>query len=184
MWPWGHVAVAYLLYTVYTRRRYGRPPRALPLLALLIGSQLPDLIDKPLAWSLGVLPGGRTLGHSLLFASLLIPLVYALAIRFDRVEAATALVIGHLSHIVADLPPPVLTGDFSDTEFLLWPLTEPATYESVDGVTGGFLRYSMGPYEWFQLGLFAVALAVWYRDGLPGLASARVTLERYVPVGR
>ncbi|GAB3021785.1 metal-dependent hydrolase [Natronobiforma cellulositropha] len=184
MWPWGHLAVAYLLYTLYTRRRYGRPPEALALAALLLGSQVPDLIDKPLAWSLGVLPGGRTLGHSLLFAALLLPAVYALAIRLRRVDVATAFAIGHLSHLLADLPPGVLVGDFSDTEFLLWPLTQPETYESVDSVTGGFLGYSMGTYEWIQLGLFVVALAVWYRDGTPGLASARLTLERYTSLGR
>ncbi|MFC6763678.1 metal-dependent hydrolase, partial [Natrinema soli] len=34
MWPWGHLAVAYLLYIVITHRRFGRPPRAVPAIAL------------------------------------------------------------------------------------------------------------------------------------------------------
>ncbi len=36
MWPWGHLAVAYLVYTVYSHRRDGRPPRALPVIALAV----------------------------------------------------------------------------------------------------------------------------------------------------
>lgn len=184
MWPWGHVAVAYLLYTVFTHRQFDRPPRAWPLFALLVGSQAPDMVDKPLGWSLGVLPGGRTLSHSVLFLALLAAAGYALARHYDRLGVATAFLFGYTSHLVADVPPSVLAGDLSGTEYVLWPLTEPAEYESVGGILEGFLRYSMGSYEWLQLGLFALAVVVWYREGRPGLATARLTLRRYAPTGR
>ena len=177
MWPWGHLGVAYLLYTAYTHRRFDRAPLALPALALAVGSQFPDLVDKPLAWTLGVLPGGRTLGHSLLFAAVLIPAVYALTLRFDRLEVATAFVIGHLSHLLADIPPSVLTGDLSGTEFLLWPRVDQPAEEPVGGILDAILTYyTMGAYEWFQLGIFVVGAVVWYRDGAPGL--------EYVPFGK
>lgn len=171
MWPWGHLGVAYLLYTAYTHRRFDRAPLAVPALALAVGSQFPDLVDKPLAWTFGVLPGGRTLGHSLLFAALLIPAVYALGRYVDRVREATAFAIGHLSHLLADVPPSVLTGDRSGTAFLLWPLIDQPAEEPVGGVFDAILTYyTMGAYEWAQFGIFAVGAVVWYRDGAPGLA--------------
>lgn len=178
MWPWGHVAVAYLIYTAFARKQYDRLPRGLPVIALVVGSQFPDLIDKPLGWSLGVLPGGRTLGHSIFFAVLLILAVYLIALRYDRIESATAFALGHVSHLVADLPPSVLTGDFRGTTFLFWPVLEQPDYESVGGILEGFLRYSMGPYEWVQLGLFFIAVIVWYRDGKPGIEYVHLGIER------
>ncbi|EMA40229.1 metal-dependent hydrolase [Halobiforma nitratireducens] len=174
MWPWGHVAVAYLLYTAYTHRRFDRPPLAAPAVALAVGSQFPDLIDKPLAWTVSVLPGGRTLGHSLLFAALLVPAVYVLATRLERRDVGIAFGIGHLSHLAADVPPSALTGDLSGTEFLLWPLVEQPPEEPVDGILDAILHYyAMGPYELVQFGLFALAAIVWFRDGAPGLEYAR-----------
>ncbi|AFZ72258.1 metal-dependent hydrolase [Natronobacterium gregoryi] len=179
MWPWGHLAVAYLLYTGYTHRRFDRAPLAVPTLALAVGSQFPDLIDKPLAWAVSVLPGGRTLGHSLLFAAVLVPVVALLADRLERQNVGIAFVVGHLSHLAADVPPSALTGDFTGTGFLLWPLVATREEEPVEGVLDAALHYyTMGPYELFQFGLFAVAAVVWYLDGAPGLEYTRRTLER------
>lgn len=182
MWPWGHLAVAYLIYSAYTRYGHGRIPRAFPTLALAVGSQLPDLIDKPLGWTLDVLPGGRTLGHSLFFAAVLFAVVYLVARRYDRIEIAAALAIGHLVHLVTDLPADVVTGDFGGAVYLLWPLLEPPEYEAVEGILAGFLRFSPTPSELIQFSLLAVAIVVWYWDGRPGLAvpkrlAARVDLS-------
>ncbi|QFU82328.1 metal-dependent hydrolase [Natronorubrum aibiense] len=169
MWPWGHLAVAYLVYSMYQQRTDQRP-RALPVIVLAIGSQFPDLIDKPFAWSFDILPGGRTLTHSVFFALLLLPAVYLVALRFKRSDIGTAFAIGHVSHLLADIPPAtLLTADGSALTFLFWPFLEPPAYESVDGILAGFLRYSMGWYEWAQLGLVLGALIVWYRDGTPGI---------------
>lgn len=175
MWPWGHLAVAYLLYTASTTYRFDRSPRAWPALALAVGSQFPDLIDKPFAWTFGILPGGRTLSHSVLFAALLVPTVAAIAIRYDRREIGTAFIVGHLSHLLTDVPPSVFTGTFAGTEYLLWPFVEQPPEEPVSGLLDAILHYyAMGPYEVFQLGLFVLVGIVWYRDGAPGL--------EYVPV--
>lgn len=179
MWPWGHAGIAYLCYTLYTRWRYGRAPNASPVLALVVGSQFPDLLDKPLAWTFDILPGGRTLGHTLLFATLLLPAVYALAHRLDRVELAIAFAIGHLSHLVADVPPSVLRGDLSGTVYLLWPLFGQPPEQPVEGILHAlFTYYELGVYEWLQLGLFVVTVVRWYRDGMPGIDLFRR------PVGR
>ncbi|MFC6769184.1 metal-dependent hydrolase [Natrinema soli] len=179
MWPWGHLAVAYLVYTVYSHRHDARPPRAVPVIALAIGSQFPDLIDKPFAWSFEILPGGRTFAHSVFVAALLLPAAYSLACRVGRPEIGTAFAIGHVSHLLADVPPSAIrSGDVSATTFLFWPVLEPPAYDPVDGILAGFLRYSMGWFEWVQFGLVLVALVVWYRDGTPGLGSIRRGLER------
>ncbi|WP_246998694.1 metal-dependent hydrolase [Halosolutus gelatinilyticus] len=179
MWPWGHLAVAYLCYAVWTHVRFDRPPRALPAIALAIGSQTPDLVDKPLAWTFGVLPGGRTLAHSLFVATLVVSASYAIGVRFDRREIAGAFGLGYYSHLLADLPPDVLTGDVSGAAYLLWPILEQPPEEPVSGLLDAiFNYYAMGPYQVFQLVLFAVAAAVWYVDGRPGVGYVRASIDR------
>jgi hypothetical protein len=51
-------------------RNRGLPSRALSF-AVFVGSQFPDLVDKPLAQELVVIPSGRVFVHSLLFAVLI-----------------------------------------------------------------------------------------------------------------
>jgi len=181
MWPWGHIGVAYLLYWVYCRGRFRRPPRPEPAIAVLVGSQLPDVIDKPLAWWLGVFPTGRDLGHSLLFATVLIPIVYTVAFRYDRIEAATAFAIGHLSHLLADLPPRAFLGYPFSTEFLFWPIVSHDTFSYneqlfeppaiVELVVTPFTDSAV--YFTLQIGLFVLAVGIWYLDGTPGTEYVR-----------
>ena len=192
MWPWGHLGFAYLLYSYSTHRRFDRAPQPAPALAFVFGSQLPDLIDKPLAWWLGVLPSGRSLAHSLFFAAVVISLAYVLAHRVDRVELATAFTVGHLSHLLADIPPRALLGYPRGTEFLLWPLLDQHRFEhdphvfEVPGALEVVVLPLVSPtvYGLAQFGLFVAAALVWYRDGMPGLeyvpfvsASGRVHRE-------
>ncbi len=183
MWPWGHLAVAYLLYSVVARRRFDRPPRALPAIALAIGSQFPDLIDKPLAWNFGVLPGGRTLTHSLFTAAILVPAVFVLADRLESRTIGVAFLVGYGSHLLADVPPSVLSGEFVGAAYLLWPALEQPPEAPVAGILDAFLHYyELGLYEWTQFALFAVAVVVWYADGMPGLGLVRTSLERRLGV--
>lgn len=177
MFPWGHFGVAYILYSLYARGRFGRPPRPEPVLAVVVGSQFADLIDKPLAWGLGVLPSGRSFAHSLLFAAVLIVVVYAVAFSIDRVETATAFVLGHLSHLLTDLPPRFFLGYPFGTEFLFWPFLSlqefnynerhfepPEVVELIIAPLTDPLVFSI-----FELVLFGLAIALWYVDGCPGL---------------
>jgi len=184
MWPWGHLAVAYLLYTVITHRRFGRPPRAVPAIALAFGSQTPDLIDKPLAWNFGILPDGRTLAHSLFVVALLVPVVLLVADRLEGRAIGVAFLIGYCSHLLADVPPRVLSGEFAHAAYLLWPVVELPPEEPVAGILDAFLHYyELGTYQWVQFGLFAVAVVAWYRDGMPGLEWAFDSLERRLGIG-
>lgn len=176
MWPWGHAALGYLLYASYTRRRYDRPPDGPPTVLLLFGTQLPDLIDKPLAWTLPVLPSGRSLGHSLL---LLVPLVLVVAVAVqDRdPEWATALAIGALSHTVVDVLPALVRGEFAYTTSLVWPLLPPPPYDKQGRtIIGHFLSLEPTPMVKFELVLALVALVVWWRQGRPGIDTIRAVV--------
>lgn len=133
MLPLGHLAFAYLWYAVYAAVGTHRLPARLALIPLAIGSQFPDLIDKPLAY-LGILTYGRSLAHSL-FAFTLCTLALWWLTRslhgrwtaetlFERLRGVTpgAFAIGYLSHLVGDTYRFLLAGDLWSARFLLYPL--------------------------------------------------------------
>ncbi|WP_247730591.1 metal-dependent hydrolase [Halovivax limisalsi] len=177
MWPLGHLAVAYILYAVGRRYRRLGPPTVETIVALAIGSQFPDLVDKPLAWRLEVLPTGRTLAHSLL---LLVPLavaVFLVARRVDRPAVGVAFAVGSLSHTLVDVVPS-LWGDGTANQ-LLWPVLSVEPYEGGPPTIVGLLLDSLGqPYFLVEFLLGAIALGVWLRDGRPGLAYVRDAIDR------
>jgi len=99
MWPWEHLAVAYLLYSARSRWLWGRPPTTRGTLVVAFASQLPDLVDKPLAWLLFVLPGGRTLGHSLFVGLPLVGVAFVVGWVLDSYRGSIAFAVGLLSHL-------------------------------------------------------------------------------------
>ena len=186
MLPPGHLGVAYLLYSLYAHVRFRRPPRPEPVLAVVVGSQFADIIDKPLWW-LGVLSSGRALAHSLLFAAVLVIVVYTAARALDRVETATAFVLAHQSHLLADLPPRALLGYPHATEYLFWPFLPPSTFAfetrvfepptPVELVVTPFTdSFTLFLLEFLLLGF---ALVVWYTDGCPGLQYIRTVEHNF-----
>lgn len=80
----GHVGLAYLVYAVFRWTAAWPAPDRLTLVAIVLGALFPDLIDKPLAWELGLLASGRSLAHSLLTASIVILVVMLVAELYDR----------------------------------------------------------------------------------------------------
>ncbi|GGM65115.1 membrane-bound metal-dependent hydrolase YbcI (DUF457 family) [Halarchaeum rubridurum] len=128
MWPWAHLGLAYVVYLLVRPRAWWRADR-LTLGALVLGTQLPDLIDKPAAWVFGVLPSGRSLAHSLVFVLPFFLLVAVVCRRRARREAGFAFGFGVLSHLALDAVGPFLAGDYGELGFLLWPLTPPPPYD-------------------------------------------------------
>jgi hypothetical protein len=122
MWPWGHAAVGYLLYTLYLRAHADVHPTARPTFALLVGTQFPDLVDKPLAWDLALLPGGRAVAHSLLVLVPVCTAVIVLARRAGQGTVGTAFASGALSHTFVDALPSLLRGEFIYATYLFWPV--------------------------------------------------------------
>lgn len=182
MWPLGHAAIAYLLYSGSTHARHGAPPGAVAVLVVLFGSLFPDLVDKPLAWYAGVLPNGRTLAHSLLVLVPLCLAVFLIARRYGRSEYGVAFAVGALSHSLVDAVP-VLWDPEANADFLFYPLTggEPYEGDGAPGVVDLFLSSLSDPYFLSEFAFASLALALWVRDGYPGLALLRTRVSRYVP---
>jgi hypothetical protein len=195
MWPWGHLAVGYLLSLVALRfRRRGADGATVLLLAF--GTQFPDVVDKPLTW-LGALPGGRSLAHSLLVAIPLSVVVLAVARRVGRAGPVGGFVLGYGSHLLADSYHSLAAGRLSELTFLLWPVLALPEYERdspldhldalvhaaerVDPAVA--LREPMGAFTG-QVALFAIAGAIWVWSGAPGVGVAWRLLGRVPGRGR
>jgi hypothetical protein len=127
MLPHGHLAVGYLVYAACTRVASRGADRT-DLLVLLVATQLPDLVDKPLSWGLGgAFAGGRTVGHSLVLAAPVVVLVGGLLTRrTGRRRPAVAFAVGYLTHPLGDAAPFLiqgsLAGDVAEVAFLWWPV--------------------------------------------------------------
>jgi hypothetical protein len=168
MWPWGHLAVGYLVY-VFGWRRSWRAPDGASVLVLVVATQLPDLIDKPLSWTFGILSHGRSLGHSLLVVTALILCVFAVAKRTDTTPLGTAFAIGYLTHLLGDALYPLLNGEWDALSFLLWPILTMEAYETTPSILSHFLTLTPTPSVVFEIGLFLTALLVWHRQHHPGM---------------
>ncbi len=187
MWPWGHLAVGYIVYATYTRYRHTEYPSGAPVVFLTIATQLPDLIDKPLAYEVGVLPEGRSLAHSLLFAVLLCLLALAVARRETdwRANSGVAVVVGYSTHLFGDSIRSLLVLNLDGLTFLAWPVLAAPDYAttSFDGHAEQFAasatQLSTGeltPFatEWF---LFAVMIGLWLWHRGPPFPSIRSGLR-------
>jgi len=170
MWPWGHLAVGYLLYSLGVRARTRAPPDGWNVLALAFGTQFPDLVDKPLAWWFGVLPGGRTLAHSLLVAVPLLLVVGLLAHRWGAGPRATAFAFGYVSHLFGDAVVPALVGSRGELAFLLWPVTPTVVYESQPSFLWHFANISLTPGFLAELAVGGAVVVLWLVDGRPLLS--------------
>jgi hypothetical protein len=168
MLPWGHAAFGYVLYSLYTRLHLGHPPRGLAALALVFGTQFPDLVDKPLTWTFALLPYGRSFAHSLFT---LVPLLVVLWVVFDspgQRRLTAAFGIGYASHLVGDDVGALLEGDFSIPGYLFWPLTDVPS-EGKRSFLEFFLNLQFSPTVLFGFVLALFTLGLWIHDGMPGV---------------
>jgi len=178
MWPWEHISVGYLLHSAVTRMLYRRPPSSLGALVVVLGTQFPDLIDKPGGWVFGVLPSGTSVAHSVFVAVPVSLAAVAVARRRSTPEVGVAFAIGYLSHLAGDVLFSVLIGQGPAFGAVLWPLGEEppggtvSVLALVSRLFGRWVEYLASPagigYVLFEVGLLAVAVAVWARDGTPG----------------
>ncbi len=190
VWPWEHLAFGYLVYSVVARRLGGQRPGRADAIALVIGTQVPDLIDKPLGWGTTILPSGYSLGHSLLVAIPLSGLVLALAFLTDNRAVGIAFTIGYLVHLPGDIVYPLLLGGDIRLSFLLWPVVPAADQSTVSVIAhvrhlaGNFLGFLSTPrgqlYLLLEALLVGTAALRWFADGLPG---ARWPVRRWVRGG-
>lgn len=188
MWPWEHLAVGYLVYSLGARILGRDPPSDRAVVALGIGTQLPDLVDKPLSWGLGWFPSGYALAHSAFVAVPLGVLVLCGGWWVGHRRPAVAFVVGYWTHLLADVLNPLRNGNPILPRRVLWPVVEASPYETDMGLGRGvfylqeFLAAlsTMPPERLLLLYLLlpAALVAVWLLDGRPGSAIPRKLLEQ------
>jgi hypothetical protein len=178
MWPWEHLAFGYLWLSLGTHVWGDRRPSDEAVVALAVGTQFPDLVDKPLAWWLGVLPSGVSLGHSILIALPAVGLLVWITKRRGQGAVGWAFGVGYLSHIAADgVFSLAIDGDISPG-YMLWPLLSRPGKDTTFFVTVGelwatFVRFLGSPRGRLYLGVellfLAGVLVLWVSDGTPGV---------------
>lgn len=183
MWPWEHLAVGYILYALLVRihgdSRIDGPAAA----AVAFGTQFPDLVDKPLAWWLGILPSGVSLAHSVFTATLLSAVAILVARRYGRGDVGVAYAVGYLSHLPADMLYPLLLGEDLLLRAFAWPLwvvessASRGLFENFSYYLVRFLLFLTTPrgmlYLSAELALLGLALVLWIADGCPVVAELR-----------
>ncbi|MFC4438588.1 MULTISPECIES: metal-dependent hydrolase [Natrialbaceae] len=196
MYPWEHAAVAYLLYAGYTRWRTGTAPAGWAVLVVLFASQLPDLLDKPLAWQFALIPSGRSLAHSVFVAVPLALVVLAVARRHEATPLGVAFTIGSLSHLATDAVS-LYPGGSTSPATVLWPLvsyesaTDAAASDSTAAAQTGDIL--LGAYPSLvaleptgevlvRLGIVGMAGLVWVHDGRPGVRELTCVLRWAIAV--
>ena len=182
MWPWTHLAVGYLVVSIAWRLRGRRVDGAVAGAAVL-GTQFPDLVDKPLAWYVGVLPAGRSLTHSAITAAAISAVVVTVAARLDRFEPGLAFAVAYASHLLGDALPKLPDGDYESLTFLLWPLLPLPDYGGAEQPLEslGEILAMPGAYVFAspaRLAVLGIVALVWRADGCPGLAEIGRCLSR------
>ena len=170
--------MGYLGYSLYTHVRGRGPPRSAAVVALAVGTQFPDLVDKPLSWMLGILPSGHSMAHSLLVAVPLALLAVQLGSAIGRKKAGAAFAFGYLSHLPGDVVYPAMIGGKANVGFLFWPLVPAPESEAsvgfVEMVRTLFGQYlteiltgQLSAYIALEICLLLSVFLLWLYDGLP-----------------
>ncbi len=189
MWPWEHLAVGYVCYSLLSHAA-GKRPRGWPVVALAIGTQFPDLVDKPLGWILGILPSGQSLAHSLLVAAPVVATVVLVGSLLGVRDSAVAFGVGYLSHLPADVAYPAFIGGSIRPGILFWPVVPAADsgtvelLEHLEHLLASYVSFLSSPagalYLGAEIGLLLLTVVLWHVDGYPGLP--RVGRSRRVEV--
>ena len=138
MFPHEHLFVALLPVVAYVAGRDRCLPTQGVIFATAVGSQFPDLVDKPLAHQFGVLPSGRVFIHSLPFAIPIAIVVLAYGWYTKRLRVAGVFVSAYLLHLVGDTYQLLLQNQIPSD--LLWPFVaaqprpEVPFWAGVDGI--------------------------------------------------
>lgn len=183
MWPWEHVAVGYLLYSLWLRALGREPPAERDTAVLVAATLLPDLVDKPLAWGAGLFPSGFAVAHSAFVAVPLGLAALALGRQYDRRRVGVAFLVGYWSHLLGDVLNPIRAGGRPVVVRVLWPVVETAPYDTDYGLGRGlvYLREFFAtvpradPLDILLLYVLvpAATIALWALDGAPGTAWLR-----------
>lgn len=143
----------------YVFVRYRRLPTRPMLFVVFVGSQYPDLIDKPLELA-RVVPWGRTGMHSLPFAIPVVVLVLAYAWLTDRLHLGVGFVFGYTVALLTDWLPKSMQGTIPPSVF--WPFT--TVSKSPGAWWGGPGQIFLILWSVFSLGLLGVVFTLLIKD--------------------
>lgn len=156
---WTHLALSYLAARVGTGLAGTDRPGDLLTVGVIATAAVPDLVDKPLAWSLG-LPTRNVL-HTVLVGGPLLLVVGLAAWRLSRPRLGLGVAGSYLIHLLADAAD-VLFLPGETLGFLLWPLL------SYHHHAASALTYYVSPYSAVQTVVTLFVVGLWIRDGHPG----------------
>lgn len=177
MWPWEHAIVGYLVYSLLARALDTTPGPA-ETLAVVVGSQLPDIIDKPLFWNYNLVDTGYALGHSVFFAVPLAVAGWLVARTAGHERVWYAFATGYLLHTPGDVAHGYALGGTIELQRLTWPLVTPGPSQPSPGVIqetvlrvglykDQLLAGDASVYVLGQLALTLCCLVLWLGDGAP-----------------
>ena len=172
---WTHVAVGYLLISLGSRYWLGEKPSSPPTFAVALGTLFPDLVDKPLALATSSIPG-RSLTHSVFTTASVLVLVWMWGRDHPtRRIVAIAGGVGYLSHLGGDVVDYFVL-DHGTLRFLLWPVLSPESH--IQTVSDLLQLLNPTPYVAVQTVITVLAVALWMRDGMPGVSVVRSHLSQ------
>jgi hypothetical protein len=182
MWPWEHLAFGYVLYSAFARLVWDRPMGDAEALVVVVATQVPDLVDKTLSWTFGVVATGYGPAHSVLVAGPTVLLVGGVLRGRGRGPLAAALAVAYGSHLIGDFL--ALRANGPNPSRLLWPVAPRTPYgrdlsfvERFMEYFGGFVARASDPEHLAATLGYAAVLALvaglWAVDGTPGVRWAR-----------
>ncbi len=184
--PWGHAAFGYVLYSLGRRLVTRNPPVGIGFVALLFGTQLPDLVDKPLSWGLHLFPQGYSVAHSVFVAVPVGLLALAVAARIGRLTVGVAFSVGYWSHLLGDILLAIPKRNVSPLDRVLWPVVtlppydhETTLFGRTMEIIGGFFHSLSTTDQFLFLATYAapyfLVFLLWLVDGAPGIPPLRRT---------
>lgn len=182
MWPWEHLIFGYVWYSALHRVARGQPISDAEGLALALATQAPDLVDKTLSWTLGVVSSGYGPAHSVLVGLPAAALVAGALWTRDRARVATAFLLAYGSHLVGDAL--ALRANGPNLGRLLWPVVTFDAYETRLGFVerfatyfGSFAAQMTDPENLALISAYGAVVAcvavLWVLDGTPGIRRVR-----------
>lgn len=181
MMPWEHALVGYIGFSAFVHAVYREPPTSKETAVVVFAALLPDLVDKPLAWGLGVFTSGYGIAHSVFLVAPASIAVGWLAWSRGHPRLGIALALGWFLHLVGDLSSKFLTDGETQFARVLWPVRRTGDgYETgfVEEFGSNVLEYfhwmsrqmasdNPDPYLFVVLGIGIGGALLWVYDGMP-----------------
>lgn len=182
MWPWEHLLFGYVWYSVLNHAVWRRPIGDVEAVTIALATQAPDLVDKTLSWTFGLVATGYGPAHSLFVGVPAVAIAAGAAWARGRVRLGSALFVAYGSHLVGDAL--ALRAGGPTPGRLLWPVVTYDPYETDLGFVervvtyfGEFALQMTNPENVVLVGIYVTILGsvavLWVFDGTPGIRWAR-----------